>query len=349
MTRIILLAGNGGAGTSTMVRATAEAAAAPGVSVRVIDAADPGLLPSAQLRELVSATIGSMAVQAGAERLIPQAWESLAGARHLAALDGIRRASIEDDLVVVDAGSLVSLRDLLNLPGVLLRLLDASLTPRTAMARTADGALFDALSEARLQVLHLGSLLGSSDTTVRLVARSTDDAIAQVAKAAASAGLLGVAVDGVVLPRFPRRKDGAPDAVRRQAQRAESALRQTMAPVPVWRSFTRPRPAPKGSSVLDRLAVDTVLVPADEPTPAGGGFRWDLSMPPVLRDRVRVGVQAGSLVLETDGVHRWVELPSVLRRCSAVDWERTEAGIVTHWIPDAAVWPSGAREEGADV
>ncbi len=345
MSRIVIMAGVGGAGTTSLVDATVRDARSTGASVRSIDAAEPQRSLALDLSALVSATIGSMAVSSGADRLAPEAWASLPGVRILAVLDEMRRACLEEDVVVVDAGSLVTLRELLELPHVLLRLLDASLTPRSAMARPDSGALFDSLSEARLQVLHLQSVLTSDSTSVRLVGRAEADGIDPVVAAAGTASLLGLTVDGVILARFPRRRDGASDRVRKQARRVEAVLQAALLHVPVWRSSDRPRSAPKGRAVLDVLAPANAVAPLGEPVAAGDGYRWDLRMPGEVAQRVRAGTQGGALVLECRGVHRWLELPAVLKRCVAVDGERTEGGLSLRWVPDADVWPRADREE----
>lgn len=345
MSRIVIMAGLGGAGTTSLVDATVRDAGSTGASVCCIDVAEPQRSLAPDLSALVSATIGSMAVASGADRLAPEAWAALPGVRTLAVLDEIRRACLEEDVVVVDAGSLATLRELLELPHVLLRLLDASLTPRSAMARPDSGALFDSLSEARLQVLHLQSVLTSESTSVRLVGRAADDGIESVVAAAGTASMLEVTVDGVILARFPRRKDGVADRLRKQARRAERALQAALPHVPVWRSSDRPRSAPKGRAVLDVLAPANAVAPLGEPVASGDGYRWDLRMPGEVTQRVRAGTQGGSLVLEYRGVHRWIDLPAVLKRCVAVDGERAETGLSLRWVPDADVWPQADREE----
>ncbi len=345
MTRIVIMAGLGGAGTTSLVDATVRDARSTGASVWSIDVAEPQRSLAPDLRALVSATIGSLAVASGADRLAPEAWASLPGMRNLAVLDEIRRACLDEDVVVVDAGSLVTLRELLELPHVLLRLLDASLTPRSAMARPDSVALFDALSEARLQVLHLQSVLTSDSTSVRLVGRAADDGVESVVAAAGISSLLGVTVDGVILSRFPRRKDGDSDRVRKQARRVEGALQAALPHVPVWRSSDRPRSAPKGCALLDVLAPANAVAPLGEPVASGDGYLWDLRMPSEVAQRVRAGTQGGSLVLEYRGMHRWLDLPAVLKRCVAVDGERAETGLALRWEPDADVWPRVDREE----
>lgn len=348
MSRIVLMAGLGGAGTTTLVGAAADEARAAGLRTDVVDATGTTAVLGTPLRDLVSSTIGAMAVASGADRLPPEAWSSLPPARLLVTLDEVRRAALDADLVLVDAGTLVALRDLLDLPHVLLRLLDASLTPRTAMARSGTGSetLFEALSEARLQLLHLVSLLTSPTTSVRLVGRATDDAVEPLAVAAGTAALLGVTVDGVVLHRFPRRKDGASDRERRRARGVESAVQAALPGIPVWRSADRPRPVPKGSGVPDVLTSVDAVTADSEPTASGDGFEWQVRLPAVVADRVRAGTQAGWLVLEFAGVHRWLELPAVLKRCVAVGGERTASGLTLTWAPDASVWPATSTAEG---
>lgn len=352
MSRVILLAGLDAADTADFAAATAEAVEATGMSVRVLHAGDASRIPATGIATMVGATLGAVGAEIGADPLIPEAWAGLPSVRILTVLDEIRRTRQEGHVTVVDVGSLSDLRDLLNVPQVLQRVLDASLTPRTAMRRSGAGEaeLFDVLSEARLQVLGMTGVLASAQTSVRLVGRPTMAGIELLASGAGEVLLSGVQVDGIVLHPFSRKQDGAAKRDRRSAQRALRALRVLVPGMPVWRSGRRVRPVPAGCVVTDVLPAESRPAAGGRPIPDGQGFTWDLTLPDPIRDVCRVGVQGGSLVVEYSGIRRWLELPSVLQRCVPVEGHRTAAGIRLIWAPDQDVWPAerpgaGERDE----
>lgn len=348
MARVILIAGIGGAGATSLARATGEAIIQERMTLRAIDATDPSRPIDDTVSGLLAATLGRMAVQAGADALLPQEWGSLPSIRLAGVLREMRAEAREADVVVVDAGSLLSLRDLLALPHALLRFLDAALTPRAAMVRSVadEDSLFDSLSAARIEVLAWLALLASPECSVRLVGPAQGDAVPHLERAVAVTAFLGVRVDGVVLNRFPRKKDGLPARVRRDAKRVLSEMQAQLPGIAVWRSATRLRSSPKGMpthsdlSDLELPAGPHAGTVADD---AAGGYTWDIALGGIASDEVCVGRQGSSLVLQYDGLHRWLDLPPVLQRCQPVDVEDRQGGVRIRWTPDPDRWPRGGH------
>ncbi len=348
--RLILLSGLGGSGVTTLTAATAEALRGEGLRVTVVDATGTEPFDAAAdalVVGAIGATVGRLLGDAGADPVVPESWASAGFVRQLSALTAIARGLAEADVVVVDSGPLARVRELVDLPSVLVRLLDAALTPRTAMWRGGDGepALFEALSAARIEVLRLQRLLRHPATSARLVMRPTPDAVEPTARTLAALGMLGVAVDGVIVNRFPRGRERWPDQVVIDARDALTAMRDAADGVEVWKSTSAVRAVPKGRSafgplgrvrVLDSEQI-TVRVLDEE-------YRLDLPLAGAARSSAAVGVQGDSLVVSFDGALRWIDLPSVLRRCVPVSATRTDHGLSVAFVPDPARWRRPAEE-----
>ncbi len=176
-------------------------------------------------------------------------------------------------------------------------------------------------------------------TSVRLVTAPTTASVDRTVTALSVFAMLGVAVDGVVVNRFPRKADGWPAEAMDAAERALDLMAERADGVAVWKSTSRVRPVPKGRSVLgplDRVQVLdaeqlTVLIGADE-------FELGLPLAAAARAAAAVGVQEHHLVVAFDGAMRWIDLPPVLRRCEPVRAVRTPSGLLVTFVPDPATW-----------
>jgi anion-transporting ArsA/GET3 family ATPase len=342
--RLILHSGIGGAGTTTISAAAVAALQAEGLHVEAIDASEP-LPPDPSVIDRLTSSLGRVFADVGADPALAEEWSTLSVVSHLSALALIDRALSDAsvDAVVVDCGDHRRARELVDLPAVLTRLLDSILTPRLAMWRSAgattEGALFDALSAARADVLRLAHLLAHSETTMRLVSAPNGHAVSRTEHAIAAFSLLGVAVDGVVVNRFPRKSEGWPSSVTAEADAALARLTESADGVAVWKSTSSPRAVPKGRSAMGPLGRVQVL-DADQLTVlvADEGFALELRLAGPARDRARVGVQGDCLVVDFDGVVRWLQLPPMLRRCVPTHADRTESGLRVAFTPDPATW-----------
>lgn len=344
--RLILLSGVGGAGTSTLVEATAAAVRAEGLAVAVIDSSGP-VDPDPGVLALIGGSVGRLFAELGADPVTAESWSSLAGVAHLSTLARALGAMSEVDAVVVDCGDHRRARELVELPAILERLLDSALTPRLAMWRSTgpagEAAVFDAVSSARHEVVRMRRLLEHPATSLRLVTQPTASSVERTAVALSVFALLGVAVDGVAVNRFPRKADGWPKASTDAAEQALALMVDRADDVAVWKSTSRVRAAPKGRSVLGPLERVQVLDAGQLSVLFGETEHClDLPLASAARAGAAVGVQEHRVVVAFDGVMRWVELPPVLRRCQPVRATRTATGLRVVFVPDPATWPQPA-------
>lgn len=348
MSRLLLLCGDPGTGVAAHVESTVLAATAEGLTVGRVDAADGAADGAAMtwVASVMDATLGEV----GADALPAQAWADLPGLGALGALRAIADAVAEHEVVVVDAGDLRAARELVCLPSLLVRLLDALMTPRMAMWRPTGSAEapFDVLSRARLQALRLEALLRRPTTTARLIARPEPQETERVLRAGAAMAMLGVGVDGYVLAPFPRASDGK--GVRRRAEQLLDDVADAVEGVQVWHSTKVARAVPKGPSVVGPLGRVQVL-DAEQVTvhASDESFALELPLAGPARAQARVGVCGERLVISFDGSTRWLDLPPVLRRCTPVDAVRTRSGVRVEFRSDPAVWPTAWPTHGGEA
>lgn len=344
MNRLILVGGPAEAGVSTHAAATAEALRDEGLTVHSVDASGTAVDPAAAA--LVSGSLGGVLGDLGADPLAPAAWSALPGLPVLTALLGVEQALEDADAVVVDAGGPARLRELLELPGVLVRLLDAALTPRLAMWRNGRGeaTAFDALSAARLRALRLQALLQRPTTTVRLVVDAEPAAAERALRMLAVCSLLGAGVDGVVVTGYPRKSDGASRSERQRAAEVRDRLEAGSDGVAVWRSGRSPRAVPKGRSAMGPLGRVHVL-DAEQLTVEVGDEDFALRLPiaAAARADARVGIVGDQLVVAIDDATRWLDLPPVLQRCLPTTAQRTPTGLRIRFTPDPDSWRQPGR------
>ncbi len=342
--RLILLSGVGGAGTTTVAEATAAAARSEGRTVEVVDASG-AVAPDPAVVSLAGSSVGRLFAELGAEPVVAEAWASLAGVAHLSTLARVLRTVAEGttDVIVVDCGDHRRARELVELPAILERLLDSVLTPRLAMWRSTapsgDPAVFDAVAAARREIVRMRQALEHPATSLRLVTQPTTESVERTVTALAVFALLGVAVDGVVVNRFPRKADGWPKEAMDAAEQALAAMAARADGVAVWKSTSRVRAVPKEHSVLGPLDRVQVL-DAEQLTVHLGEDEYHLDLPlaTAARAGAAVGVQEHRLVVAFDGAMRWIDLPPVLRRCQPVQASRTPTGLSVTFVPDPATW-----------
>lgn len=349
MSRLILVTGSGGSGVSTLAAATAEAARAEGLTVREVSAGTRG--PGRpDVAAVVATALGGPFAALGADPVVPEAWTGLPEVRLVSALGTAAEATAEVDLVVVDAGPIAAAIDLVGLPDALVRVLDAALTPRLAMARAADGSAvtFESLSAARAQAVRLRHVLQRPSTTVRLVVGPDPGAPGHVRQAIGAFALLGTGVDGVIVNRFPRKSDVGPAGARAVAADVLADVTSAAEGVEVWKSTSRVRAIPAGRSVLGPLGRIAVL-DADQVTVHVGDedLHLDLPLSGQARAEARVGIEGDRLVVAFDGCLRWLDLPPVLRRCQPLRAERTREGLRITFTPDPATWMQRPAEDAS--
>jgi hypothetical protein len=341
--RLLFVAGE--RGSRALAAGCMASAADAGMTAVLVDARQPADAESAA----GLAAAGRLLVELGSDGLSAEEWSALAGFGELAALERARRAMPEADIVVVDAGDLARLRDIVRAPHSLVRLLDATLTPRLAMWRTPEDLVddadiarepvFDALSRARADAARLARLLESSDTSARIVVGTEELDVQEARRHWALLSMLGLRVDGIAIHPYPAKKQAR---ARKEADRVRARLARDVAPTAVWSGGPRIdacRPSPKGSTVAEGQASAAVL---RESTLVIDGFDVQIPLVGAARSAALVGVQGPDLVVGLDGCLRWVPLPSVLQRCRPADAVRTATGVTVAFGPDPRVWPTDA-------
>ncbi|HET8614058.1 MAG TPA: ArsA-related P-loop ATPase [Actinomycetales bacterium] len=231
--RVLLLAGKGGAGTTTLAAATAVATARCGVKSLLVSTGDdsafadvlsgparghgphevePGLsvLPGAAaeqlsrswptLRKHLSGLFGGLDLPTS-EALSLLA---LPGARDVLSLLTLRQQVDEGqwDLVIVDGGT--HLPRLLSTPAALTRLVDRVWTPERRAGLDGgcpDPALSEATARLRDELGQAVAVLRARTTSVRLVLTPDSAGLAWTRRSLTALGLQGYGVDGVLANR----------------------------------------------------------------------------------------------------------------------------------------------------
>ena len=345
--RLLLLSGTGGAGTTTLCAATHAALVDEGLRGLVVDATDQ-VSPDPRVQAWAGATLGRLAADAGADFVHPQTWGSLATASQLSALlaiaDAVRSGDV--DAVVVDCGSLDNARQLVQLPSILGRILDSTLTPRLAMHRpaapgevAASTTVFEEVEVMRASLADLTSMLVDPSTTMRLVATPEEHSVDRVLGAVALFSMLGLSVDAVIVNRCARKADGWPKEVLLEQDRQVARLESQSCGAWEWRSTSRIRAVPKDRSALgpfgstSRLTVATASVRAHDEE-----YVFDVPLVGAAGQEASVGRLDDDLVVSFDGAYRWLALPPVLRRCQASHATRTDTGLRVSFVPDVSLW-----------
>lgn len=268
--RVLLFAGKGGAGTTTVAASTAVAAARAGVKTLVLSTD-----PSPSLGELLGADGRAGALQEVEPSLallqldptveLARAWstprpdlvgfvESLGivaadvadvltvcGAEPvqtlLALSEQVRRGPW--DLVVVDAGTGPAALRVLTAADDLLRLVDRAWSPerRSGLVRgRPNPGVAGAVTRLRDELEEARSVVRSPSTSVRLVLTPDRSGLSHARRTTTALTARGVAVDGIVANRVMRDDEGWPPG-RMSAQRdALAAVDSSFRPRKVWRS-----------------------------------------------------------------------------------------------------------------
>ena len=283
---LLLVSGVGGVATG-LVSTTTGALAKEGKRVALIDASDVTTVGN-DVAKAIQSSIGRVFEELGGDPLSSSAWATLPGAAHINTLWSVLDALSDPhvDVVVVNCGPTLRARELIETPAAIVRLLDATMSPRLAMWRSADDVesaptLFEALGDFRSRLLRMQAALSHRATVMRIASAVDDASLTEVGAATAAIALLGVNVDSV-------------EAV------SEASLCVTA---------------------------------------VGDEFALDVRLPEGAISQARAGRQGNDLVIDFTGVRRWLQLPPVLRRCTAVDARRTAVGMSLRFVPDPAQWP----------
>jgi len=343
--RLLLLSGTGGAGTSTIARATARQAVADGARVQLIDLCDSK--EASASRAAASQWLGALAsdilVLRDAEQILPEELAMLPGADEFLALAAIAESVSQPDidLVIVDAGPLDSLARLLMTSDTVNLLASSLLTPAMAIAR-AD--LDTPLSDLRSELQRIRECLESTDTAVRLACLPDERSIRELERALVTASIYGVHVDLIYVNQVPRSKDAWPKRWSAARRRMSARITDHFALVPCRELPLRDV---EGASIDERIRV---VSKGSSPWIAhgsraveiidamGSGFTWTLPVHVPATGELRVGRTDDRVIIEIDGVTRARNLPSVLRRCVITRVVASPSELRIEFAPDPQVW-----------
>lgn len=343
--RLLLLSGTGGAGTSTIARATALQAVADGARVQLIDLADTK--EAAAARSAAAQWLGALAsdvlVLRDAEQVLPEELAMLPGIDEFLALAAIAESVTHDDidLVIVDVGSLESLARLLMTADTLDLLASSLMTPAMAIAR-AD--LDTPLSDLRSELQSIRECLSSAGTAVRLICVPDERSIAALEAALVVTSLYESHVDLVYVNQVPRGKDSWPKRWSAARRRMADRIADHFADVPMR---MLPLREGEGAPVVERIRVVAKGAPAwtAHATRAvqmidslGSGFTWTLPIRIPATAELRLGRADDRVVITIDAVTRVRSLPSVLRRCEITRAMASPTGLRIELAPDPSVW-----------
>jgi len=341
-TRLLLLSGTGGAGTSTVSLRLAEQSAALGLRTHLVDMSDAR--DRAAAREAATPWLGSLLAEAMlgqlADPLLPEELSALPGIDEFLALAAIADAADDEslDVLIVDAGPLEALERLLMLPATLELLAESLMTPEQAMV-----AGTGMLVELRAELSRIRGVLERESTTVRLVVEPSPDRhaeqLARIRRTLTCASLHEVTVDLVYANKVPRKSDDWPSRWAADRRKAVSALRGDL-PVDVVRIPLRVRG--------DRMRlIESVAdlrprrrLPAAEVTARGERFAWSVPVEGCESAAVRVGRTDDRVIIDVGGMRRVRALPSVIRRC-VIDRVIIDNGALDFdCSPDPGAWRS---------
>lgn len=345
--RLLLLSGTGGAGTSTIARATGLQAVADGARVQLIDLGNvrEASVARAAAGQWLGALVADILVLRESERVLPEELAIGPGIDEFLALAAIAECANDQeiDFVVVDVGPLDHLARLLMTIDTLDVLAAALMTPAMAVAREDVDA---PLSQLRAELERIRECLQSADTAIRLVCLPDDRSIREIESAALIASLYGVDVDLIYVNQVPREKDDWPKSWASSRRRQARAIVESSLTIP---TRILPLREQHGDAVVTRLRVvkknrpvwshhaesDSERVESTET-----GFAWNFPVHIPARGELRIGRADDRVIIEIDGVTRVRELPSVLRRCIIVRAVATPAGLRIELAPDPDVWRS---------
>ncbi|MFM8155661.1 MAG: ArsA-related P-loop ATPase [Actinomycetes bacterium] len=345
--RLLLLSGTGGAGTSTIARATALQAVADGASVQLIDLSD--YKEASAARAAASQWLGALAadvlVLRDAEQVLPEELAMLPGIDDFLALAAIAESATLDDadLVIVDAGPLDSLARLLMTADTLDLLAGSLMTPALAIAREN---LDTPLNDLRDELQRIRACLESIDTCIRLVCLPEERSIRAIDGALVTASLYGTHVDLVYVNQVPRSKDSWPKRWALARRRMAERIAEHLADLPVRQLPMRDG---QGAPVVERIRVVAkgeiawaahASRAVESIDSLGSGFAWSLPVHVPATGELRLGRADDRVIIEIDGVTRVRTLPSVLRRCEITRAVASPSGLRIELAPDPSVWRS---------
>jgi len=305
----------------------------------------------------------------GVDPVVADELTELPGADEIVALLELRE-QVETgpwDLVVVDCAPTAETLRLLALPEALTWHLERLMPAQRGLLRTlrpaAEAAtglplpgvhVLDTLRRWQESLRDIQSVLTAEATSVRLVLTPELVVIAESRRTLTSLGLLGVAVDQVVVNRvFPEADQDSTCTPwlagwNAAQQRGLSEVRRSFDPLPIVITPYLSH-EPVGVDALDALArartgdIRDVLMtsPAHGMTvqPDHDGYLLTLPLPLATAAEVDLKRRDDELLVSVGDQRRVLSLPSVLRRCVVTGATVRNAALRVRFVPDEKVWP----------
>jgi arsenite-transporting ATPase len=281
----------------------------------------------------------------------------LPGAADLALFAELGRA--EADLVVVDAGPVVSATTLIGVPATLrwwldqlmppgMRTLGAVRTAAVAVGAARRGPLDAALSAvpAVEALLARDRLADPAGTGVLLVAPPRTSSGAALRATATVLGLHGLRAGGVLSRVLPLDGDDEWTARRGAEQQAVLSLLAEVAPVHrVPELAVAPEDVDELAGLLDGALPELTGLPVPGPVRHEGAWQLSLPLPFAERGAVQLTRWVDDLVLTVGGARRSLRLDPLLRRCQVTGGRLADPGtaaarLEVEFHPDPQLWPA---------
>jgi arsenite/tail-anchored protein-transporting ATPase len=324
--RVVVFAGTGGVGTTTVAAATA-AFAARSTKVLLVSDVDP---------------VGDLHVlRVDVREAFERRWPGAAGlalppgAATLLTLLAVRERAIggDWDAVLVDGPSVDTLLALDGLAGTL----DQLWPEHTRVVHRS--AFTDAVGSVQAALSAVTELRAS----VRLVLDPTPAGVASARDALTGLALHGYTVDAVVANRLvPAADTPWARTVRAGQEAALAGLSVRRAPYLAVPPGSVDELEALGREVYGRDDPLAAAPPAPVPAvvPVADGYELRLALPYLRRSELRLARAGDDLLLTVGDRLRRLPLPPVLRRCVAVGASTADGQVRIRFRPDPALWPA---------
>jgi len=335
--RLVLLSGTPRAGTSTLAAAAVREAERHGyrtsfVSVDHQDVGELRRLAWPQIAEVLRLVMPHLDLTDRDNADLTQ----LPGVDELVVLRDIAsKVNTDADIVVVDAGQVDRLITSISWLDTVDDLLDRVRTPQFVEGEPAAPEVVAAL---RAQLAAIRAALFDPQATVRVI--TTPDDLKDAAHSIAGLSLVGLHVDGVIVNRVPKAKDGWPKAwVKDQRAKARAAF-ELLDPLPVSR--VRLRSGRIRVSLARHFGLDTAWTepPMAAVTSVGDEYHWTVPLLDPMDQPIRVGHRGDGVYVEVGEYRRRLSMPSVIRRCVITEAQVSATALTLICKPNPEVWPT---------
>ncbi|MCX3062373.1 ArsA family ATPase [Streptomyces beihaiensis] len=374
--RTLLLTGPGGSGRTTVAAATALAAAAQGLRVRLVSAdaaasaGGVGEVPGVDvvriepdtrfrddllaLQERASGVLDLL----GAARLDEDELTPLPGSEELALLRAVRDSrDAPCDLVVVDLPAAPWALAALALPEQLRRYLRRLLPAERQAARALRPVLgrlagvpmpaewlYETAARWDTELAAAQAVIDADSTSVRLVAEPTEAAAESLRTTVTGLALHGLPVESVIANRML--PDGSTDPWLSDAAARRRKIAGEWSPWGAVHEVGHLGRDPRGADELARLGVPGPAgAPPRTPWPVEdrlaeeGLLVWRIPLPGAVREELTLVRRGDELVVGAGPLRRVVPLPSAPRRCTVAGAGLVDGELRVRFSPDPALWP----------